>query len=102
MLYFCISLKFSSFLQILSLRKGHFHLLPEIIITTSHKTREEKSVKANSIVVKIGRNEQMSHYAPEMSKFCRCYNYGMTLRLQLIFFTCILKINEPRFLYIDP
>ena len=65
------------------------------------KTREEKSVKTNSIIIKIGRNEQMSHYAHEMSKYCRCYDYGMTVT-STHFFTCILKINEPRFLYIDP
>ena len=36
MLHFCFSLKCSSFLQILSLRKGRFYRLPEIAITAGH------------------------------------------------------------------
>ena len=66
------------------------------------ETREAKSVKTNLIIVKNGGKEQMAYYAPEISKFYRCYDYGMTPRLCLFFFTHILKINEPRFLYIDP
>ena len=71
MLHFCFSLKFSSFLQIL-LMIG--------------ETREENSVKTNSIVVKNYGQEQMAYYASEFSKFYRCYEYGMTPRLRLIFF----------------
>ena len=56
-------------------------------------------MKTNSIIVK---NEQIAYYAPEISKFFSCFDYGMTLRLRRIFFTRILKIDEQRFLYIDP
>ena len=66
------------------------------------ETREEKSVKTNSIVVKNGGKEQMAYYASEFSNFYRCYDYGMIPHLQLVFFTHILKINEPIFFYIDP
>ena len=48
MLYFCFSLKFSSFLQI----------LPMI-----GETREEKSVKTNLIDVKNYGKEQMAYYS---------------------------------------
>ena len=48
------------------------------------ETREEKLVKKNSIIIKINGNEQMSR-APEISKFCRSYDYGMIPRLRLIF-----------------
>ena len=54
------------------------------IITTPviGETLEEKSVKTNLIIVKNGGKEQMAYYdAPEISKFYRCYDYGMTPRL---------------------
>ena len=72
LLHFCFSLKFSSFLQILSL---------------IGETREKKSVKTNLIVVKNGGKEQMAYYASEFSKFYRCYDYRMIPLLRLIFFT---------------
>ena len=63
------------------------------------KPDEKKPVKTNLIIVK---NEQTAYYAPEISKFFSCYEYGITLRPRRIFFTRILKIDEQRFLYIDP
>ena len=63
------------------------------------ETKGKKPVKTNSIIVK---NEQIAYYAPEISKFFSCYDYGMTLRLRRIFFTRILKTDKQRFLYIDP
>ena len=39
------------------------------------ETREKNPVKANSIIVKNGGNKQMACYAPEISKFLRCYDY---------------------------
>ena len=54
------------------------------------ETREEKSVKTkrwNGETVKNGGKEQMAYYASEFSKCYRCYDYGITTRLQLIFFT---------------
>ena len=130
---FCFSLRLVPLCRNLSLRKGHFYLLPALsvqiqseyrkiktrnsslfghftrsagiaITTTSDwwNQRKKPSVKTNSIIVKNGGNEQMAYYAPEISKLFRSYDYGITLHLWLIFFTCILKVDEQRFLYIDP
>ena len=79
MLHFCFSLKFSSFLQILSL-KGRFYLLPGIAITPI-EIRKKNPPKTNLVIVKNSGNEQMTYYAPEISKFFRYYDYGMILHL---------------------
>ena len=42
MLHFCFSLKCSSFLQILSLWKGRFYLLPGIAVTTGNWRNQRK------------------------------------------------------------
>ena len=39
-------------------------------------------------------NEQSAYYAPETSRFLRCYDYGMTLHLWCSFFTCVLKVDK--------
>ena len=73
MLHFCFSLKFSSFLQILSM---------------IGETREEISGKSNSIVVKnYGKEIRRLIMPPNSLNFYRCYEYGTTPRLRLIFFT---------------
>ena len=67
------------------------------------ETREKRPVEINLIIIKNGGNEQIAYYAPKIHQFFSCYDDGMTLHLQHIFFTLILlKTDEQRFLYIDP
>ena len=87
MLYFCFSLKSSIYLFVNFIFEER-EFLP---LTRDYsncwwwvKTRD-KTIKANSIILKNSRNEQSAHYAPEISRFIRCYDYGMTVRLQRIF-----------------
>ena len=100
MLHFCFSLKCSSFV----FANFIFEEATFLPFTRDHnnywcgETKGKKN-KTNSIIVK---NEQIAYYAPEGPKFFSCYDYGMTLHLRCIFFTHILKIDEQRFLYIDP
>ena len=87
------------------LRKGHFYLLPVIpIITAGDRWKPEKNTSEDkfSCYQKNRGNEQNAHYAPEDSRFFRFYDYGIALVLRRSFFTRILKVDEQRFLYIDP
>ena len=68
------SLKCSSFLQILSSSKGHFHRLWGIAITTSYWwNQRNKPVKTNLIIIKNGGNEHIA-CSPEISQFFSSYN----------------------------
>ena len=66
------------------------------------ETREKKPMTANSIIIKNGGNEQIACYVPEFCQCFSCYDLGMTLRLRRIFFSQMSKIDEQRFLNIDP
>ena len=69
------SLKYSSFLQILSSSKGCFYCLQEIAITTGDWwNQRKKTVKTNLIIIKNGGNEQIACYAPEIPQFFSCYD----------------------------
>ena len=63
MLHFCFSLKSSNFLQILSLRKGGFYLLPGIAITAGGQWKpEKKMVRTNLIIAKKNGGDEQSGY----------------------------------------
>ena len=61
---------------------------------------EKKPVTKNLILT---RNEGSAHYGmpPETSRFFRCYDYITTLLFRLIF-SHILKIDQQRFVCMDP
>ena len=64
------SLKYSSFLQILSLGKRRFYCLRGIKITTGDLwNQRKKPVKTNLIIIKNGGNEHIACYAPEILSF---------------------------------